>query len=120
METFRFAATRLPAEAEDLRARARAFLDAERGRGEWASHRSTWTSFDPEFSRMLALAAIQVKDLQSEGLHRTAQPVLQHIRRPRSMYLRRRGGQPRNQSSLTRARYPAPKDIVSRDSRHLY
>jgi len=58
METFRFAATRLPAEAEDLRARARAFLDAERGRGEWASHRSTWTSFDPEFSRRMGEAGL--------------------------------------------------------------
>ena len=58
METFRFAATRLPAEAEDLRARARAFLDAERGRGDWASHRSTWTSFAPEFSRRMGEAGL--------------------------------------------------------------
>ena len=51
MQSFRFDVPPLPDDARDARRRVREFLDAERKAGRFAAHRTSWTSFDPEFSR---------------------------------------------------------------------
>ncbi|WP_342643730.1 acyl-CoA dehydrogenase family protein [Rhodoligotrophos ferricapiens] len=51
MREFEFKGVRLPAEAVEERARVRAFLKAERDAGRYLPHLSSWSSFDPEFSK---------------------------------------------------------------------
>ena len=50
MPRFRFDALQLPAEAQEVRARARAFLLREREQGRFAPHTTSWVTFDAEFS----------------------------------------------------------------------
>ena len=50
MRAFRFEALKLPPEAAAMRQRVRAFLRDERANRHYAAHRTSWTSFDPEFS----------------------------------------------------------------------
>ena len=50
MRAFRFEALKLPPEAEEMRRRVRAFLDDERARGGFVSHRTSWSTFDADFS----------------------------------------------------------------------
>ncbi len=56
MRAFRFEALRLPPEAAAMRAKVREFLRTERARGGYASHRTSWSTFDPEFSRRAGAA----------------------------------------------------------------
>jgi alkylation response protein AidB-like acyl-CoA dehydrogenase len=56
MRAFRFEALKLPPEAAQMRRRVRAFLDGERASGHYAAHRTSWTSFDPDFSRRAGAA----------------------------------------------------------------
>src|SRR5688500_12574279 len=56
MRAFRFEALELPAAAKELRAEIRAFLEAERREGRFQSHRTSWSSFDAEFSRRAGAA----------------------------------------------------------------
>ena len=56
MKAFRFEALRLPPEADAMRARVRAFLDAERASGTFASHRCSWSTFDAGFSNRAGAA----------------------------------------------------------------
>lgn len=56
MQAFRFEALSLPPEAEIMRRKVRAFLDEERANKRFAAHRSSWSTFDPEFSRRAAAA----------------------------------------------------------------
>lgn len=51
MPAFRFEALKIPPEAEALRKDVRAFLDSERREGRFESHRTSWFTFDAEFSR---------------------------------------------------------------------
>ncbi|MBE7249176.1 MAG: acyl-CoA dehydrogenase family protein, partial [Actinomycetospora chiangmaiensis] len=51
MQSFRFSAETLPAEAEAARVAVRAFLDGELGAGRFVPHRTSWTTFDAGFSR---------------------------------------------------------------------
>jgi hypothetical protein len=53
---FKFDPLVLPLEAEEMRRRVRAFLEEERKQGRYAAHRSTWTTFDPDFSRRTGAA----------------------------------------------------------------
>lgn len=54
MRMFRFDSVPTTAEAEAMRQKIRDFLD--RKRSHFASHKSTWSTFDPEFSRRAAQA----------------------------------------------------------------
>lgn len=56
MQAFRFEALALPPEAVAMRAKVRDFLREERGAGGYASHRTSWSTFDPEFSRRAGAA----------------------------------------------------------------
>jgi alkylation response protein AidB-like acyl-CoA dehydrogenase len=56
MRAFRFEALKLPPEAAAMRQRVRAFLRDERANRHYAAHRTSWTSFDPEFSRRAGAA----------------------------------------------------------------
>jgi hypothetical protein len=56
MQSFRFSAEPLPAEAESARAAVRAFLDAEVAEGRFVPHRTSWTTFDAAFSRRAGAA----------------------------------------------------------------
>ncbi len=56
MRAFRFEPLTLPPEADAMRRKVRAFLDDERARGRYAAHRTSWSTFDPEFSRRAAAA----------------------------------------------------------------
>lgn len=56
MQALRFDAVELPPEAAQMRARVRAFLQAEKEAGRYAAHRSSWNSFDAGFSRRAGAA----------------------------------------------------------------
>ena len=56
MQAFRFEALSLPPEAQAMREKVRAFLEDERAHNRFAAHRSSWSTFDPEFSRRAAAA----------------------------------------------------------------
>ena len=56
MRAFRFESLTLPPKAEMMRKKVRAFLDDERAHGRYAAHRTSWSTFDPEFSRRAATA----------------------------------------------------------------
>jgi len=56
MQAFRFDALSLPPEAQVMREKVRAFLQEERAHKRFAAHRSSWSTFDPEFSRRAAAA----------------------------------------------------------------
>lgn len=56
MRAFRFEALKLPPEAVQMRQRVRAFLAEERAHRRYVAHRTSWTSFDPEFSRRAGAA----------------------------------------------------------------
>ncbi len=56
MRAFRFESLTLPPEADAMRRKVRAFLDGERKDGRYAAHRTSWSTFDPEFSRRAAAA----------------------------------------------------------------
>jgi hypothetical protein len=56
MQAFRFDAPTLPPEALDARRRVREFLAAEREARRFAAHRSSWNTFDAEFSRRAGAA----------------------------------------------------------------
>ena len=48
----------LPPEAEAMRRKVRAFLDDERANKRYAAHRTSWSTFDPEFSRRAGSAGL--------------------------------------------------------------
>lgn len=54
MRAFRFESLTLPPEADAMRRKVRAFLDDERAHKRYAAHRTSWSTFDPEFSRRAA------------------------------------------------------------------
>ena len=56
MPAFKFEPLILPLEAEAMRRKVRAFLEDERVQGRYASHRCSWITFDPDFSRRAAAA----------------------------------------------------------------
>lgn len=56
MRAFRFDSLTLPPEADAMRRKVRAFLDDERQHGRYEAHRTSWSTFDPEFSRRAAAA----------------------------------------------------------------
>jgi alkylation response protein AidB-like acyl-CoA dehydrogenase len=56
MRSFRFESLALPPEAIAMRSRVRHFLEGERADARYAAHRSSWSTFDPEFSRRAAAA----------------------------------------------------------------
>lgn len=56
MRAFRFESLTLPPEADAMRRKVRAFLDDERKHARYAAHRTSWSTFDPEFSRRAAAA----------------------------------------------------------------
>jgi len=56
MQAFRFEALSFPPEARAMRERVRAFLHEERAHNRFAAHRSSWSTFDPEFSHRAAAA----------------------------------------------------------------
>ena len=56
MQAFEFAAPRLPPEAREVRRRVREFLAAERAAGRFVPNRSSWSTFDAEFSRRAGAA----------------------------------------------------------------
>src|SRR6202140_1923396 len=56
MLAFRFESPTLPPAADAMRRRVREFLKNERALGRYAAHRSSWVTFDPEFSRRAAAA----------------------------------------------------------------
>jgi alkylation response protein AidB-like acyl-CoA dehydrogenase len=56
MHAFQFDAPRLPPEALQARRRVREFLAAERAAGRYAPHRSSWSTFDADFSRRAGAA----------------------------------------------------------------
>lgn len=58
MRGFQFHGVDLPPEAEEARRHARAFLAEEREAGRYAPRRSSWTSFDPEFSARAGAAGL--------------------------------------------------------------
>jgi len=51
MQALQFHAPELPPDAVAARRRVREFLAAEREAGRYVPHRSSWSTFDPEFSR---------------------------------------------------------------------
>lgn len=56
MRAFRFESLTLPPEADEMRRKVRAFLREERDNGRYAAHRTSWSTFDPEFSKRAAKA----------------------------------------------------------------
>ena len=66
MQAFRFEALTLPPEAVAMRSRVRAFLTEERETGGYASHRTSWSSFDSEFSRRAGAAGFVGLTLPTE------------------------------------------------------
>ncbi|WP_028168989.1 acyl-CoA dehydrogenase family protein [Bradyrhizobium elkanii] len=56
MRAFRFESLTLPPEADEMRRKVRAFLQEERDNGRYAAHRTSWSTFDPEFSKRAAKA----------------------------------------------------------------
>jgi alkylation response protein AidB-like acyl-CoA dehydrogenase len=56
MRAFRFESLTLPPEADEMRRKVRGFLKEERDNGHYAAHRSSWSTFDPEFSKRAAKA----------------------------------------------------------------
>ena len=56
MRAFQFESLTLPPEAEMMRRKVRAFLDDERAQARYAAHRTSWSTFDPDFSRRAAAA----------------------------------------------------------------
>lgn len=56
MRAFRFESLTLPTEADEMRRKVRAFLKKERDNGRYAAHRTSWSTFDPEFSKRAAKA----------------------------------------------------------------
>lgn len=56
MGTFDFKGVRLPKEASAMRSEIRAFLDSERLDRSFEPHKSTWSTFNPDFSRRLGQA----------------------------------------------------------------
>ncbi len=56
MRAFRFEALKLPPEAEAMRKRVREFLKDEKEAGRFAAHRTSWVSFQPEFSKRAGAA----------------------------------------------------------------
>lgn len=56
MRAFRFESLTLPPEADAMRRKVRAFLKEERDGGRYAAHRTSWSTFDPEFSTRAAKA----------------------------------------------------------------
>jgi len=56
MQGFRFEPLQLPPEAAEARRQVRAFLAAEREAGGYQSHRGSWDTFVPEFSRKVGAA----------------------------------------------------------------
>jgi alkylation response protein AidB-like acyl-CoA dehydrogenase len=56
MHAFQFDAPRLPPEALQARRRVREFLAAERAAGRYAPHRSSWSTFDADFTRRAGAA----------------------------------------------------------------
>jgi alkylation response protein AidB-like acyl-CoA dehydrogenase len=56
MRAFRFDALKLPPEAAAMRRRVRAFLEEERASRRYAAHVTSWSTFDPEFSRRAGAA----------------------------------------------------------------
>jgi alkylation response protein AidB-like acyl-CoA dehydrogenase len=58
MTGFQFKGVTLPPEAEDARARVRAFLAAERRAGHFTPHRCSWSTFDAQFSARAGSAGL--------------------------------------------------------------
>jgi alkylation response protein AidB-like acyl-CoA dehydrogenase len=56
LRAFRFESLTLPPEADEMRRKVRAFLQEERDNGRYAAHRTSWSTFDPEFSKRAARA----------------------------------------------------------------
>lgn len=56
MRAFRFESLTLPPEADEMRRKVRAFLKEERDNSRYAAHRTSWSTFDPEFSKRAAKA----------------------------------------------------------------
>lgn len=56
MHAFQFDAPRLPPEALQARRRVREFLAAERAAGRYVPHRSSWSTYDADFSRRAGAA----------------------------------------------------------------
>lgn len=56
MRAFRFESLTLPPEADAMRRKVRVFLEDERANRRYAAHRTSWSTFDPEFSRRAAKA----------------------------------------------------------------
>lgn len=56
MRAFRFESLTLPPEADAMRRKVRGFLKEERDNGRYAAHRTSWSTFDPEFSKRAAKA----------------------------------------------------------------
>lgn len=56
MRAFRFESLTLPPEADEMRRKVRAFLKEERDNSRYAAHRTSWSTFDPEFSKRAANA----------------------------------------------------------------
>jgi alkylation response protein AidB-like acyl-CoA dehydrogenase len=56
MQAFQFDAPQLPPEALQARRRVREFLAAERAAGRYAAHRSSWSTYDADFSRRAGAA----------------------------------------------------------------
>ncbi len=56
MQTISFDAVPFPPEAEATRQRVRAFLAQERAMGHFDPHRTSWVTWDPEFSRRAGAA----------------------------------------------------------------
>jgi Acyl-CoA dehydrogenase, N-terminal domain/Acyl-CoA dehydrogenase, middle domain len=54
MRALKFDPLTLPPEAQEMRRKVRAFLEDERKHRRFASHRTSWSTFDPEFSRRAA------------------------------------------------------------------
>lgn len=72
MQRFRFDFADMPTENESLRGKVREFLAAERKAGTFVPHRSSWTTYDPEFTRRAADAGLVgitlPKELGGQGL----------------------------------------------------
>jgi alkylation response protein AidB-like acyl-CoA dehydrogenase len=58
MRGFHFHGVTLPPEAESARERVRAFLDEERRSNRYVPRRSSWSTFDPEFSARAGAAGL--------------------------------------------------------------
>jgi len=58
VQAFQFDPPRLPPDAVAARRRVRAFLEAEREVGHYASHRCSWSTFDAQFTRRVGAAGL--------------------------------------------------------------